>query len=169
MIEDAIYFATTAHSGQKRKGTDIPYILHPLEAATIATRFEYDEILICAAILHDVVEDTDTALALTEDAFKRVHASNTKVIALLERVRGFALAAKGDAKGGRRAMEASLVAGWQRRDSFEIAQTLRALIALDRAQGVEPDAGFVVESDSLLASLKVREAPAIPLASLSPK
>ena len=69
MIEDAIYFATTAHAGQKRKGTDIPYILHPLEAAAIATRFEYDEILICAAILHDVVEDTGIPLKVIEKRF----------------------------------------------------------------------------------------------------
>ena len=69
MIEDAIYFATTAHAGQKRKGTDIPYILHPLEAAAIATRFEYNETLICATILHDVVEDTGIPLKVIEKRF----------------------------------------------------------------------------------------------------
>ncbi len=69
MIEDAIYFATTAHAGQKRKGTDIPYVLHPLEAAAIATRFTYNETLVCAAILHDVVEDTEIPLKVIEKRF----------------------------------------------------------------------------------------------------
>ena len=69
MIEDAIYFAAAAHAGQKRKGTDIPYILHPLEAAAIATRFDYNETLICAAILHDVVEDTRIPLKVVEKRF----------------------------------------------------------------------------------------------------
>jgi myo-inositol-1(or 4)-monophosphatase len=69
MIEEAIYFATTAHAGQKRKGTDIPYILHPLEAGAIATKFEFNEAVICAAILHDVVEDTDVPLSAIRKRF----------------------------------------------------------------------------------------------------
>lgn len=40
----------------------------PLEAA-IATRFDYNEVLICAAILHDVVEDTGIPLKVIEKRF----------------------------------------------------------------------------------------------------
>lgn len=36
MINKAIHFATVAHSNQTRKGTEIPYILHCLEAGTLA-------------------------------------------------------------------------------------------------------------------------------------
>ena len=31
LIQKAIIFATKKHEGQKRKGTDIPYIVHPME------------------------------------------------------------------------------------------------------------------------------------------
>ena len=57
-IESAISFALKAHSGVCRKNTSIPYILHPLEAAAIASSFTSDEDVITAAILHDVLEDT---------------------------------------------------------------------------------------------------------------
>jgi len=57
MIHKAIILATTAHESQLRKGSDIPYILHPMEAAVVVSRIKYDEDLICAALLHDVAED----------------------------------------------------------------------------------------------------------------
>ena len=57
MINKAIQFATLAHSNQNRKGEEgIPYILHPLEAGIIVSQIKFDEDLICAAILHDVVD-----------------------------------------------------------------------------------------------------------------
>ena len=71
MIEKAIKFAVKAHEGQKRKGTDIPYIMHPMEAATIAASIKYDPDLICAALLHDTIEDagvsTDTLSSMFGD------------------------------------------------------------------------------------------------------
>ena len=57
MIHKAIILATTAHENQKRKGADMPYILHPMEAAVIVSQIKYDEDLICAALLHDAAED----------------------------------------------------------------------------------------------------------------
>ncbi len=104
----------------------------------------------------------DAALALAVGALARVDASNTKLSAVLQRVRGFALYRQGDLVGARLALDASLSAGRTRRDSFEIAQTLLALIALDRAQGIVPQSALVDESNSLLANLKVRAAPAMP-------
>lgn len=57
MIEKAIALATKAHEGAFRKGTKIPYIVHPLETAVIVSLMTEDEELICAAVLHDVAED----------------------------------------------------------------------------------------------------------------
>ena len=57
-VEQAVQFALTAHEGAVRKGTSIPYILHPLETASIAAQLTTDEDVIIAAVLHDVVEDT---------------------------------------------------------------------------------------------------------------
>ena len=69
-IEKAINFATKAHAGQFRKGTDRPYILHPIETMIIAMRLSYnDDDLVAAAVLHDVVEDTSVTLNRLEKEF----------------------------------------------------------------------------------------------------
>lgn len=62
IVDRAIIFATQAHSGSLRKGTNLPYIVHPLEAGTIVSSMTNDREMIAAAILHDTVEDTDTSL-----------------------------------------------------------------------------------------------------------
>ncbi|MGO1651781.1 HD domain-containing protein [Senegalia sp. (in: firmicutes)] len=69
LIDKAIMFATIAHSNQKRKGKEIPYIMHPMEVATIAGHIKYDENIICAALLHDVVEDSQVNIETLEEMF----------------------------------------------------------------------------------------------------
>ena len=59
-IHDAIIFATLKHQKQKRKGTEIPYIVHPMEVMQILIENEVPEDVIIAGILHDTLEDTDT-------------------------------------------------------------------------------------------------------------
>ena len=61
-LDQALEFAIKAHEGQFRKGTQIPYILHPMEAAAIVGTMTSAEEVIAAAALHDVVEDTDTTV-----------------------------------------------------------------------------------------------------------
>lgn len=60
LIDKAILFATKAHKEVMRKGSNLPYILHPLETGIIVSTLTDDEEIIAAAILHDVLEDTDT-------------------------------------------------------------------------------------------------------------
>jgi len=60
-IEHAIVYATEKHSGQLRKGTFLPYIVHPMEVFSILSRISDDEDLLIAGILHDTVEDTDAS------------------------------------------------------------------------------------------------------------
>ena len=62
LMDRAIVFATRAHSGTYRKGTKIPYIVHPIEAAAIVSTMTNDPDMIAAAVLHDVVEDTDATV-----------------------------------------------------------------------------------------------------------
>ena len=62
LMDRAIIFATRAHSGTYRKGTSIPYIVHPIEAAAIVATISADPDMIAAAVLHDVVEDTDATV-----------------------------------------------------------------------------------------------------------
>lgn len=59
MIDEAIEFATKAHEGQYRKGTKRPYIVHPIEVADIVASMTQDEDVICAAVLHDTIEDCE--------------------------------------------------------------------------------------------------------------
>ncbi len=58
MVVDAYELAVKAHEGQLRKSGE-PYIIHPLSVAYILAELELDIESIAAAILHDVVEDTD--------------------------------------------------------------------------------------------------------------
>lgn len=65
----AIEFATKAHDGMVRKKDKTPYILHPLEAATIVGTMTSDQDVISAAVLHDVVEDTEITIDEIEEIF----------------------------------------------------------------------------------------------------
>lgn len=62
-IDAAILFATQCHAGQLRKGTTLPYILHPLEVFQILSTMQADTDLMIAGLLHDTVEDTDATIA----------------------------------------------------------------------------------------------------------
>lgn len=56
-IAQALALAVEAHNGQKRKGTNIPYLAHPMGVASIALDHGADEEQAMAALLHDAVED----------------------------------------------------------------------------------------------------------------
>ena len=58
VFERAAIFAAAAHCGTTRKGNQIPYLAHPIEAAAIVAEMTDDQELVAAAVLHDVVEDT---------------------------------------------------------------------------------------------------------------
>ena len=73
LVSNAIIFAVKAHDGMRRKKSNVPYILHPMEAATIVGSMTDDQELIAAAVLHDVVEDAGVCIEEIEDRFgKRV-------------------------------------------------------------------------------------------------
>lgn len=73
LVSEAIAFAVKAHDGMRRKKSQSPYILHPMEAAVIVGTMTDDQNLIAAAVLHDVVEDADVTIEEIEEKFgKRV-------------------------------------------------------------------------------------------------
>jgi (p)ppGpp synthase/HD superfamily hydrolase len=53
----ALTFAARVHEGQRRKGTAIPYITHPVAVAALVAQYGGDEDQQIAALLHDVLED----------------------------------------------------------------------------------------------------------------
>lgn len=63
MIDKAIRFAAAAHKGMVRKGNNQPYIFHPLEVLNLVSMMSDDMDVLCAAILHDTVEDTPVTIA----------------------------------------------------------------------------------------------------------
>lgn len=83
MINKAIQFATLAHANQTRKMTETPYILHCLEAGTIAASLstengKINSDVVSAAILHDTIEDANVSYELLKEMF------NEKIASLVE-------------------------------------------------------------------------------------
>jgi (p)ppGpp synthase/HD superfamily hydrolase len=69
ILEKALAVAATAHRDQVRKGSQVPYIIHPAHAAMILLKYQFPEEAVVAAVLHDVVEDTDVKLLFIETEF----------------------------------------------------------------------------------------------------
>lgn len=62
LTERALAFATTAHLGQKRKSSGLPYVFHVVDVAKrLGDAGVRDEDVIVAGLLHDVLEDTEVA------------------------------------------------------------------------------------------------------------
>lgn len=68
LIEKAYFYAEATHLGQKRISGE-PYIIHPVEVALILTDIEMDTASLCAALLHDVIEDTEYSYLNLEEEF----------------------------------------------------------------------------------------------------
>lgn len=60
LIKKALIYADNKHSGQMRKSGE-PYIIHPIAVADKLVSFNADCNIVCAALLHDVLEDTNTS------------------------------------------------------------------------------------------------------------
>ncbi|SCJ64145.1 GTP pyrophosphokinase [Anaerotruncus sp. 2789STDY5834896] len=68
LIEKAYHLADNAHAGQMRLSGE-PYITHPLHVAALLVELGMDTDCIVAALLHDVIEDTDTPLEAVKKTF----------------------------------------------------------------------------------------------------
>ncbi len=67
-IQRAVAFATEAHEGMRRRSGE-PYVVHPIEVATILARMRLDQETIAGALLHDVAEDCGVPLEQIEKQF----------------------------------------------------------------------------------------------------
>lgn len=68
VIKKAYRYAEKKHEGQKRRSGE-PYVVHPMSVAKIAADMGLCEPSICAALLHDVIEDTDTTKEQIKEQF----------------------------------------------------------------------------------------------------
>lgn len=86
-IDKAIDLAILKHSGQFRKSGE-PYVVHPILVASIVAHYGGDEPMLIAAILHDVVEDTDCSIEQVEKMFgtevSKLVEGLTKIVAIRE-------------------------------------------------------------------------------------
>jgi (p)ppGpp synthase/HD superfamily hydrolase len=68
-LELALRWSAECHRGQVRRGSDVPYVEHVVGVAMILDRLGFDENVVIAGLLHDVVEDTDATLEQVEARF----------------------------------------------------------------------------------------------------
>ena len=59
LVRAALYFAAHKHDGQYRKGTEVPFLVHPALVALGVSHYTNDETTIAAACVHDVLEDCE--------------------------------------------------------------------------------------------------------------
>jgi (p)ppGpp synthase/HD superfamily hydrolase len=69
IVQKALNVATAAHSGQLRKYDNEEYIIHPIAVAKLVADLTDDSEMIAAALLHDVVEDTEVTGQMIFDLF----------------------------------------------------------------------------------------------------
>jgi (p)ppGpp synthase/HD superfamily hydrolase len=70
LIDDALAVATAAHAGQIRNGAGgIPYIEHPQAVARLLAEHGWSDEVLAAALLHDVVEDSEVTVAQLRQRF----------------------------------------------------------------------------------------------------
>ena len=78
MIKRAIEVAVRAHEGQVRKGTQTPYIVHPLSVGIILAKAGAPDEVIIAGILHDTIEDTPVTFEQIGETFGETIANLVK-------------------------------------------------------------------------------------------
>lgn len=67
--EQALHVAAVAHRQQMRKGSDLPYLVHPIHVSVILLRHGFPTEVAVAGLLHDVVEDQGYDLGEIEERF----------------------------------------------------------------------------------------------------
>src|SRR3954453_1362850 len=69
LTQAAVEFARARHAGQRRRADEAPFVVHPIEAASILERAGYPDTVVAAAVLHDVLEDTEAERSDLEERF----------------------------------------------------------------------------------------------------
>ena len=88
LIRQALSTARLAHAGQKRKSGE-PYLIHPIAVAQLVADMGMDSETVCAALLHDVVEDTSVSLDSIREDFGEEVAMLVDSVTKLDRLNFF--------------------------------------------------------------------------------
>jgi guanosine-3',5'-bis(diphosphate) 3'-pyrophosphohydrolase len=84
-LEEAYHFSDAAHHGQYRKSGE-PYISHPVAVAEILSEWQLDTQTLIAALLHDVVEDTEVSKDDISQRFGKPVADLVDGVSKLDRI-----------------------------------------------------------------------------------
>ena len=146
MLHQAVLFATDFHSCQDRKYSGLPYIVHPMRVMTKVREVTGDENMLCAAVLHDVVEDTQATLKHVNQLF------GPDISTLVEWLTDTAKPEDGN-RAQRKAIELSRLA-----KAPAAAQTIKLADLIDNASSItKADPGFAKvymrEKEDLLKAL----------------
>lgn len=71
LTRQALAFADQRHAGQTRDIDDLPFVTHPVEVACLLHEGGYEDEVVAAGVLHDVLEDTDAERSDLESRFGR--------------------------------------------------------------------------------------------------
>lgn len=138
LVTQAAVFAAHAHDGATRKGSQIPYIVHPMEAAAIAATLTDDPHVVAAAMLHDVMEDCGVS-------FEELRARFGERVATLVRDESQSEGPESRASWGRRKREAvrRLARGSRDAKIICLSDKLSNMRAIFQDVGREGDAVFL--------------------------
>jgi len=104
LVEQAYIFARDAHEGQKRSSGD-PYITHPVAVARILSEIHLDHQTIMAALMHDVIEDTEVSQEQLAEKFGTSVAELVEGVSKLTKIK-FSTRAEAQAENFRKMMMA---------------------------------------------------------------
>lgn len=154
VIQRAAEYAKAAHGSidQRRKYTNQPYIVHPESVAEIVSSVTDDAEMICAAWLHDVVEDTPTTL-------KQIVADFGNPIAnLVDDLTNVSKTSDGDRRKRAEINRAHTANASSRAKTIKLADIIDNLSGIARAQAGQVEPGFakrfVSEKELLLTVLQ---------------
>ncbi len=86
LIEKAYEFAKLMHKDQRRKDGKL-YISHPVEVAHTLSQLDFDENVVCAALLHDVVEDCDCTIETITNEFNKKIAEMVDCVSAIDKTK----------------------------------------------------------------------------------
>jgi (p)ppGpp synthase/HD superfamily hydrolase len=69
LAQQAVELAVELHAGQLRDSDGASFVMHPMEVASLLDRSDYPDHVVAAAVLHDVLENTDEELDDLETRF----------------------------------------------------------------------------------------------------
>src|SRR4051812_8930197 len=69
LAQQAVELAVQLHAGQRRASDGASFVMHPMEVASLLDRSHYPDHVVAAAVLHDVLENTDEELGDLEARF----------------------------------------------------------------------------------------------------